>query len=136
MMVERVMADLDYVRDIGAARLRNNSSRTVGVLVPNLVNSFFTEFLTGVEQVMRAQDRVVLLANSEDEPQRQDEILQRFRGHGVDGVILCPAAGTDPALPARIQRMRAPTMLPGLAWHFSILLIWGTSGSPFCRCAR
>lgn len=108
MMVERVMADLDYVRDIGAARLRNNSSRTVGVIVPNLVNSFFTEFLTGVEQVMRAQDRVVLLANSEDEPQRQDEILQRFRGHGVDGVILCPAAGTDPALPTRIQRWGLP----------------------------
>lgn len=108
MMVERVMADLDYVRDIGAARLRNNSSRTVGVIVPNLVNSFFTEFLTGVEQVMRAQDRVVLLANSEDEPQRQDEILQRFRGHGVDGLILCPSAGTDEALPARMQRWGVP----------------------------
>ncbi|TJZ81082.1 LacI family DNA-binding transcriptional regulator [Paracoccus hibiscisoli] len=108
LKVEKVMADLDYVRDIGAARLRNNSSRTVGVIVPNLVNSFFTEFLTGVEQVMREQDRVVLLANSEDDPRRQDEILQRFRGHGVDGMILCPAAGTDAALPGRMQRWGLP----------------------------
>ncbi|MFN3524675.1 MAG: LacI family DNA-binding transcriptional regulator [Paracoccus sp. (in: a-proteobacteria)] len=106
--VEQVMADLDYVRDIGAARLRNNSSRTIGLIVPNLVNPFFTEFLSGVEQVMGQQDRVVLLANSEDDPLRQDEIMQRFRGHGVDGVILCPAAGTDPDLPARMQRWGLP----------------------------
>ena len=106
--VEAVMAEMDYVRDIGAARLRNNSSRTVGVVVPNLVNPFFTEFLSGVEQAMGQQDRVVLLANSEDDPHRQDEILQRFRGHGVDGVILCPAQGTDPDLPARMARWGLP----------------------------
>lgn len=108
--VEQVMADLDYVRDIGAARLRNNSSRTVGVIVPNLVNSFFTEFLSGVEQVMGQHDRVVLLANSKDDPRRQDDILHRFRGHGVDGVILCPADGTDSALPGRMQRWRMPVV--------------------------
>lgn len=106
--VERVMAELDYVRDIGAARLRNNSSRTIGVIVPNLVNPFFTEFLSGAEQVMGDEDRVVLLANSHDDPARQDDILQRFRGHGVDGVILCPAEGTDEALPDRIRRWGLP----------------------------
>ena len=108
--VEKVMADLDYVRDIGAARLRNNSSRTVGVIVPNLVNSFFTEFLSGVEQVMGEDDRVVLLANSQDDPVRQNDILQRFRGHGVDGVILCPAEGTDPDLPLRLRHRGVPVV--------------------------
>ncbi|GAA0607561.1 LacI family DNA-binding transcriptional regulator [Paenochrobactrum glaciei] len=102
--VERVMAELDYVRDLGAARLRSNSSHTIGVIVPNLVNSFFTEFLAGVEQVMEEEDRVVLLANSQDDTARQNAILQRFRGHGVDGVIMCPAEETDPDLPERLQK--------------------------------
>lgn len=106
--VERVLADLDYVHDIGAARLRNNSSRTIGVIVPNLVNSFFTEFLSGVEQMMSEDDRVVLLANSDDDLTRQSQILQRFRGHGVDGVILCPAEGTDPQLPMRMRQWGLP----------------------------
>ncbi|MDS9469756.1 LacI family DNA-binding transcriptional regulator [Paracoccus sp. MBLB3053] len=104
LRVEEVMASLDYVRDIGAARLRDKSSRTIGVLVPNLVNSFFTEFLSGVEQVMGEGERVVLLANSQDDPTRQDEILHRFRGHGVDGVILCPAQDTDPRLLGRLRQ--------------------------------
>ncbi len=106
--VEQIMAEMDYVRDIGAARLRNRSSRTIGVIVPKLVNSFFTEFLSGVEEVMTQDDRVVLLANSHDDPWRQDQILQRFRGHGVDGVILCPAVGTAPELPARIDGWGMP----------------------------
>lgn len=106
--VEQVLADLDYVRDIGAARLRNNSSRTIGVIVPNLVNSFFTEFLSGVEQMMSEDDRVVLLANSDDDLTRQSQILQRFRGHGVDGIILCPAEGTDPELPLRMRQWGMP----------------------------
>lgn len=106
--VEKVMADLDYVHDIGAARLRNNSSRTVGLIVPNLVNSFFTEFLAGVERIMEQDERVVLLANSHDDVPRQDAILQRFRGHGVDGVILCPAEGTDPGLVQKLQRWNLP----------------------------
>lgn len=110
MRVEQVMADVDYVRNIGAARLRNNSSRTVGVIVPNLVNSFFIEFLSGIEKVMGQQDRVVLLANSEDDPQRQDDILQRFRGHAVDGLIICPAEGTDADLPGRMQRWGLPVV--------------------------
>ncbi|MDS9470204.1 LacI family DNA-binding transcriptional regulator [Paracoccus sp. MBLB3053] len=106
--VSRVMADLDYVRDIGAARLRDKHSHTVGVVVPNLVNSFFTEFLSGVEQVMGESDRVVLLANSHDDPVRQAEILRRFRGHGVDGVILCPAQETSPELIARLAQWDLP----------------------------
>lgn len=108
--VERIMADLDYVRDIGAARLRSRSSQTIGVIVPNLINAFFTEFLSGVEEVMAGHERVVLLANSHDDPRRQDEILQRFRGHGVDGVILCPAVGTAPDLPARISGWGMPVV--------------------------
>ncbi|MDB6176267.1 LacI family DNA-binding transcriptional regulator [Paracoccus sp. Z330] len=106
--VECVMADMDYVRDLGAARMRSNLSRTVGVIVPNLVNSFFTEFLAGVETVMGEEDRVVLLANSQDDSARQDTILQRFRGHGVDGVILCPAAGTAEDLPRRMREWELP----------------------------
>lgn len=108
LKVEQVMSEMDYVRDMGAARMRSNQSRTIGVIVPNMINSFFTEFLAGVEAVMGQEDRVVLLANSQDDPMRQDEILQRFRGHGVDGVILCPAVGTRPDLPHRMAQWALP----------------------------
>jgi LacI family transcriptional regulator len=96
--VEAVMQELGYVYNVGAARLRAEKSRTVGVIIPNLTNPFFAELLAGIERVIDAAGMVVILANSGDMTDRQDIVIRRMREHGVDGVILCPAAGTEPAV--------------------------------------
>jgi LacI family transcriptional regulator len=51
---------------------------------------------------------VVILANSGDRVDRQDAILKRMREHGVDGIILCPAADTKPDLLRKIQDWNLP----------------------------
>ncbi|WP_145631381.1 LacI family DNA-binding transcriptional regulator [Neorhizobium alkalisoli] len=96
--VEAVMQELGYVYNVGAARLRAEKSRTVGVIIPNLTNPFFAELLAGIERVIDSAGMVVILANSGDLTERQDVVMRRMREHGVDGVILCPAAGTEPAM--------------------------------------
>jgi LacI family transcriptional regulator len=94
--VERAMAELGYVYNMGAARLRASRSNTVGVVVPNLTNPFFAELLAGVETVIDDAGMVVLLVNSADSIDRQDVLMRRLREHGADGIILCAAAGTLP----------------------------------------
>jgi LacI family transcriptional regulator len=93
--VEEIMRELGYVYNMGAARLRAERSHTVGVIVPNLTNPFFAELLSGIEAVIDSAGMVVILANSADLVERQDMVMRRMREHGVDGVIVCPAAGTD-----------------------------------------
>ncbi len=93
--VETAIRDLGYIYNMGAARLRAERSHTVGVIVPNLTNPFFAELLSGIEGVIDAAGMVVIVANSGDDVERQDAVVQRLREHGVDGVILCPAAGTN-----------------------------------------
>jgi LacI family transcriptional regulator len=110
--VEEAMRELGYVYNMGAARMRAERSYTVGVIVPNLTNPFFAELLSGIEAVIDAADMVVLLANSGDQPERQDRLVRRMREHGVDGVILCPAADTDPALLAQLS-----------AWELSVVQV-------------
>ncbi|CDZ43585.1 Ribose operon repressor RbsR [Neorhizobium galegae bv. orientalis] len=95
--VEQAMRELGYVYNMGAARLRAERSHTVGVIVPNLTNPFFAELLSGIEAVIDSAGMVVILANSGDLVERQDMVMRRMREHGVDGVIICPAAGTEPA---------------------------------------
>src|SRR3546814_16116078 len=84
------MRELGYVYNMGAARLRAERSRTVGVIVPNLTNPFFAELLGGIEAVIDAAGLVVILANSADLPERQETLMRRLREPGVDGVTLCP----------------------------------------------
>ena len=106
--VEKVMRELGYVYNMGAARLRAERSHTVGVIVPNLTNPFFAELLSGIEEVIDSAGMVVILANSGDIVERQDMVMRRMREHGVDGVIVCPAAATDARFLERIVDWNLP----------------------------
>lgn len=108
--VENAMRDLGYVYNIGAARLRVERSQIIGAIVPNLTNPFFAELLSGIEGAIGATGKVVILANSGDEVERQEMLLRRMREHGVDGVILCPAACTEQALSDQIADWGMPVV--------------------------
>ena len=92
------MVELGYVYNLGAARMRASRSRTVGVIVPNLRNPFFAVLLAGIEAVMETAGLAVLLANSNEVVEKQNGFVRRMREHGVDGLIVCPAEGTERGL--------------------------------------
>jgi len=92
--VEAAMADLGYVYNLGAARMRATRSRTVGVVVPNLSNPFFSVLLSGIEEALEAAGLSTFFANSNESADKQDGFVQRMREHGVDGLIICPSINT------------------------------------------
>ncbi|MCJ8521536.1 LacI family transcriptional regulator [Pseudorhizobium tarimense] len=106
--VEAAMRELGYVYNMGAARLRAERSHTIGVVVPNLTNPFFAELLSGMEASVDAAGLVMIIANTGDGPPRQAIVLQRLREHGVDGIILCPAAGTTDEIASQIEGWKLP----------------------------
>ncbi|AYD03968.1 LacI family DNA-binding transcriptional regulator [Neorhizobium sp. NCHU2750] len=108
--VEASMHELGYVYNLGAARLRADRSLTIGVVIPNLTNPFFIQLLAGIETVIDSAGMVVLLVNSNDVLPRQEALLTRMREQGVDGIILCPAAGTDPDLVTRMAEWNMPVV--------------------------
>jgi LacI family transcriptional regulator len=96
--VEETLERLGYVYNMGAARMRAARSQTVGVIIPNLNNPFFAEMLSGLQATLDVADMVVILANSRESTEKQRTIIRRMREHGVDGLIVCPATGTDESL--------------------------------------
>jgi LacI family transcriptional regulator len=93
--VEAAMAEIGYVYNVGAAGMRAARSRTVGVIIPNLSNPFFGVLLAGIDQVIDAAGLATFIAHSDELPAKQDGFVARMREHGVDGLIICPAAGTQ-----------------------------------------
>lgn len=92
------MVELGYVYNLGAAGMRASRSRTVGVIVPNLTNPFFAVLLAGIEAALETAALAVILANSNENVEKQNGFIRRMREHGVDGLIICPAEGTEKAL--------------------------------------
>lgn len=93
--VERVLHELGYIYNMGAASLRAERSNTVGVIVPTLGNPFYGELLSGIDSVVGETGMVVILANSGEQFSRQSLLLQRMREHGVDGIITSLTAETQ-----------------------------------------
>nr|WP_246513028.1 LacI family DNA-binding transcriptional regulator [Azospirillum picis] len=106
--VQAAMAELGYIYNRGAATLRAARTQTVGLLVCEISNPFYAELTAGVDEVLDTEGFVAFIANSAEQPDRQDRFLQRMREHNVDGVILCPAAGTPHDLPGRLAGWRLP----------------------------
>ncbi|CAO3440277.1 LacI family DNA-binding transcriptional regulator [Azospirillum endophyticum] len=106
--VQAAMAALGYIYNRGAATLRAARTQTVGLLVCELNNPFYAEMTAGVDDVLDTEGFVAFIANTAEQPERQDRFLQRMREHNVDGVILCPAAGTQAELLDRLDRWGLP----------------------------
>lgn len=99
---------LGYVYNRGAAALRSSRTHTLGVVVYDIANPFFGAMVAGIDAALHRENYVSFLANSEDSPQRQLRFLERMREHRVDGILLCPAEGTDPTLIATLRDWNLP----------------------------
>jgi LacI family transcriptional regulator len=95
--VMTAIRDLGYVYNRGAANLRqsNSNSKIIGVIVNDLTNSFFAELAVGIDSVVQSAGYVQFLSNSAENLDRQQELISSMREHGISGLIICPARGTQ-----------------------------------------
>jgi LacI family transcriptional regulator len=97
--VTAVIRELGYVYNRGAANLRqsNSKSKIVGIVVNDLTNSFFAELAVGVDDVMQSAGYVQFLSNTAENADRQREVIASMREHGISGLIISPARGSEAA---------------------------------------
>ena len=70
--------------------LRARGIRVFGLIVPDILASFFTAIARGVEDVAYANGFSVMLSNSDGDPAKEAEYLRTLRTERVMGVILGP----------------------------------------------
>ncbi|MPZ94040.1 MAG: substrate-binding domain-containing protein [Propionibacteriales bacterium] len=90
---QRVVASIDalgFVRNESARALRAGRSRTVGLVVLDVANPFFTDIARGAEDVADANDMVVTLCNSAEDLGRETRHLAHLEEQRVRGVLITP----------------------------------------------
>jgi LacI family transcriptional regulator len=108
---ERVLASIEtlgYVYNRGAASLRTQRTHTVGVAINELANPYFAELTAAIERAFNAVGYSVFLSNSAEDPGRQDQFIDTMREYNVDGLIICPAAGTTAKSMQRLIKFDMP----------------------------
>lgn len=95
--VELAVRDLGYVPNAIAGSLRSRRSKTVGLIIPDVTNPFFSELALHVERYAAAAGYNVILGNSDNSEDRQRHYLHALAVRRVDGIILVPANEMRPA---------------------------------------
>jgi LacI family transcriptional regulator len=104
--IRQAITALGFVRNASAAQLRAGYSRTIGLLVPDISNPFFTDIARGVEDAANARNYVVFLCNSDEDTKREERYLQVLLEQRVRGVLFTPTSDeADHILSLRQQRM-------------------------------
>jgi LacI family transcriptional regulator len=106
-----VITRLDY-RPSGVARsLVTQRTSTIGLVVPDNANPFFSDVARGVEHAAYAQGYNVFLCNSDEDPERERAVLHSLEEKRVDGVVLCSSRLEDDELRAVIARHPAVVLV-------------------------
>lgn len=105
------MNTLGYVYNRAAANLRSRQSHIVGLVVTDITNPFFAELATHIEAQLEEENYAVFLSNTRDQQEKQHRLLQALHGHQIDGLLLCPAEGTDWETIEMLQRWHLPVVM-------------------------
>ena len=93
---------LDYRPNSLARSLKKLRSHTLGLVLSDITNPFFTTLVRAVEDTARAAGYALLLGNTDEDSVREQTYVELLRSRQVDGLMLVASAGDHPYLPALI----------------------------------
>jgi LacI family transcriptional regulator, galactose operon repressor len=105
----RVLAAIErlgFRRNLGARNLRRGSTGTIGLIVEDVGNPFYSELNRAVERVAAAHDKHVLTGSCGEDQARERELAYEFSSRRVDGLLVVPAGARHGYL---VPEMRAGT---------------------------
>ncbi|MDE9451685.1 LacI family DNA-binding transcriptional regulator [Aliiroseovarius sp. Z3] len=82
------VTETGYSVNTAAQMLRRNRSGTILVILPDISNPFFSEILSGIENVATHEKLTILIGNTNSEPERFLNILENLRNGRADGALL------------------------------------------------
>jgi LacI family transcriptional regulator len=89
--VQKAIADLGFVPNASARTLRAGKNRILGLVVPDISNPFFMDVAKGVNDAALAAGYVVILCNTDESTEKEDQYLDVLAGQNVQGILITPA---------------------------------------------
>lgn len=86
--IAKVIQDTGYVPASYAQTLRTKKTKLIGVIIPKIDSDSISQVVAGISEVLSAQSYQMLLANTENQSEKEYEFIHTFSKHRVDGIIL------------------------------------------------
>jgi LacI family transcriptional regulator len=110
VQVKQAMLDIGYVYNRNAANLRSSNAGLIGLVINDLRNPFFTEFATSVQMALSERGYATVLANTDEDPAVQAQVVTAMIEHGVSALVISPAYGDEDSTFGALLRAGIPAM--------------------------
>lgn len=107
--VEVAVQKLNYRPNLLARGLVKHQTHTLGIVVRDIVNPFFPLLVRGAEDTAHKAGYSVLLCNSDDQREKEEQYLELLLSKRVDGILLNKAPGT---LSSSLRQLLAESEVP------------------------
>lgn len=109
--VQAAMDQLGFVRNRAAAQLRGSQSLSVGVVVLDVGNPFFTDVARGIEDRITQDGGMVSICSTDETMQKETRYLRMLEEQGVRGLLIIPSGSSLRHLQAIARRGTPVVML-------------------------
>lgn len=107
-----VIERLDYRPNAVARGLASKKTTTVGVVVPNIANSYFATLAKGIDDIAAMYKYNIVLTSSDEDPDKEIDVVNTLFAKQVDGIIFMGHHLTD-KIRSEFSRSRTPIVLAG-----------------------
>lgn len=95
MRVKQVAKDLNYEPNQAAILFQKGKSYNIGVILPELSESFFSTAVSGIEDTANKRNYTVLLAQSHDSEETERKLVAKMKNQRVDGMLISISKNTS-----------------------------------------
>ncbi len=100
-LVERVQQSirkLGYRPNAAARALKTKQTRAIGILVPDIANPYFMHIIKGIEDVISPLEYSLLMASSDEDPMKEQQLLNVLSEDRIDCLVLATAGSNEDAI--------------------------------------
>lgn len=109
--VKKIKDEMNYQADYFARRMIMKESKTIGVMVPDITNPFFSTLVKGIEDVLYKENFVTMLCNADTDDTKESIALEELSRRGVDGFIIASSAISNEAIDKLLRVKKHPFII-------------------------
>ncbi|MBP7960357.1 MAG: LacI family DNA-binding transcriptional regulator [Caldilineaceae bacterium] len=118
-----VIKELRYRPNLLARGLVTQRTNTIGLVIGDITNPFFSEVARGVQDVARAEGYNIFLANTDSLPDDERKVLRSLADHAVDGIIIFPNSDNEELIGELASREQPIVLVNYLLNHEHVGLV-------------
>ncbi len=92
--VREVAKEMNYIPNLTARHLTTKKTRTIGVVLPDITNLYFSSIVRGMMEIAEKKSYHIILTASREDRDKESENILKLLSMSVDGLLVCQSLDT------------------------------------------